>query len=195
MFSYMVINLLSSLNIANYRFSHPWNGAAILGRKEGNVLFNGALNTFYLRLYGVGHMVKDHSDSERGNPLPPHGLLFPSKARVLLYALSHRQDSTYHVLCYTSRGALAGMRNSSMGPPWRIDPTTHRTMTERFYHGATSRSCYLRGVNAAPRTLTWQSLDLVLHQIKSHWQRKEGKKSFINDTLNTFYVTVIWRRI
>ena len=46
-------------------------------RKEGNVLFNDALNTFYLRLYGVGHMVKDHSNSERGNPLPPHGLLFP----------------------------------------------------------------------------------------------------------------------
>ena len=23
------------------------------------------LNTFYLRLYGVGHMVKNHSDSER----------------------------------------------------------------------------------------------------------------------------------
>ena len=33
-------------------------------RKEGNVLFNNALNTFYLRLYGVRHMVKDHSDSE-----------------------------------------------------------------------------------------------------------------------------------
>ena len=30
----------------------------------------------YLRLYGVGHMVKDHSNSERGNLLPPHGLLF-----------------------------------------------------------------------------------------------------------------------
>ena len=29
------------------------------GRKEGNVLFNDALNTFYLRLYGVGHMVKE----------------------------------------------------------------------------------------------------------------------------------------
>ena len=37
-------------------------------------LFNDTLNTFYLRLYGVGHMVKDHSDSERGNPFPPHGL-------------------------------------------------------------------------------------------------------------------------
>ena len=34
--------------------------------KEGNVLFNEALNTFYLRLYGVRHMVKDHSNSERG---------------------------------------------------------------------------------------------------------------------------------
>ena len=27
---------------------------------------------FYLQLYGVRHMVKDHSDSEKGNPLPPH---------------------------------------------------------------------------------------------------------------------------
>ena len=35
-------------------------------RKEGNVLFNDALNTFYLWLHGVGHMVKDHSDSKRG---------------------------------------------------------------------------------------------------------------------------------
>ena len=48
----------------------------LLGRKEGNILFNDALNTFYLRLYGVRHMVKDYSDSEKGNLLPPHGLLF-----------------------------------------------------------------------------------------------------------------------
>ena len=26
-------------------------------------------------LYGIEHMVKDHSDSERGNLLLPHGLL------------------------------------------------------------------------------------------------------------------------
>ena len=44
--------------------------------KEGNVLFNDALNTFYLRLYGVRHVVKGHSDSERENPLPPHGLFY-----------------------------------------------------------------------------------------------------------------------
>ena len=26
-------------------------------------------------------MVKDHSDSERGNPLPPHRLLFPIRSK------------------------------------------------------------------------------------------------------------------
>ena len=79
-----------------------------LFRKEGNVLFNDALNTFYLQLYGVGYMVKDHSDSERENPLPIHGLFFSFSNKGSLYAsadqASHRQDSTYHVLCYTSRG-------------------------------------------------------------------------------------------
>ena len=49
--------------------------------EEGNVLFNDALNTFYLWLYGIRHMVKDHSDSERENPLPPHGLLFPISSK------------------------------------------------------------------------------------------------------------------
>ena len=37
-------------------------------------------------------------------------------ARVLLYAPSRRQDNTYHGLCYTSRGALTGTRNSSVHP-------------------------------------------------------------------------------
>ena len=43
--------------------------------RERSVLFNDALNTSYLRLYGIRHMVKDHSDSEKGNPLLPHRLL------------------------------------------------------------------------------------------------------------------------
>ena len=45
------------------------------------------------------------------------GCSYRLTARVLLYAPSHRQDNTYHGLCYTSRGALAGTINSSMGPP------------------------------------------------------------------------------
>ena len=35
------------------------------------------------------------------------GYSFQLAARVLLYAPSQRQDSTYHGLCYTSSGALA----------------------------------------------------------------------------------------
>ena len=50
-------------------------------RMEGNVLFNDTLNTFYLRLYDVEHMVKDHSDSKRVNLLLPHGLLFPISSK------------------------------------------------------------------------------------------------------------------
>ena len=99
-------------NVWRPRFEHHQRSTR--GReRERNVLFNDALNT--LRLYDVRHMIKDHSDSEKGNPLPPHRLLFPISSKgSFLYAPSHRQDSTYHGLCYTSRGALAGMRNSSM---------------------------------------------------------------------------------
>ena len=62
--------------IYGYMASDIWLRTILIVReRERNVLFNDALNTFYLRLYGVRHMVKDHSDSEKGNPLPPHRLL------------------------------------------------------------------------------------------------------------------------
>ena len=47
----------------------------VLGKKERKILVNDALDTFYLRLYCVGYMTKEHSYSKRGNLLPPlHGL-------------------------------------------------------------------------------------------------------------------------
>ena len=83
-------------------------------------LFNDALNTFHLRLYGVGHMVKDHSDSEsEKNHCHLMGYSFQVAASVLLYVSSHIQDNTYHSLCYTSRGALTGTRNSSSHDPMK----------------------------------------------------------------------------
>ena len=82
---------------------------------EENILFNDALNTFYVRLYGVRHMIKDHSNSKRGNLLPPHRLLFLISSKVSFICIISQTDNTYHGLCYTSRGALAGTRNSSMG--------------------------------------------------------------------------------
>ena len=46
------------------------------GNKGGSVLFNNALDTFYLRLYGVGYMVKDYSDSERKEGRKEGNVLF-----------------------------------------------------------------------------------------------------------------------
>ena len=74
------------------------------------------------------------------------GYSFWLTARVLLYAPSHRQDSTYHSFCYTSRGALAGTRNSSMGPPhegsirqpiapWANTLTTELHLAPHFKYG------------------------------------------------------------
>ena len=70
-------------------------------RERERDVFNDALNTFYLRLYGVINMVKNHSDSERGNPLRPlNGLLFPIISKgFIIYVPSHRHDNTYHGLC------------------------------------------------------------------------------------------------
>ena len=46
------------------------------GRKEMFYLTTHSTH-FILWLYGVRHMVKYHSDSEKGHPLTPHGLFFP----------------------------------------------------------------------------------------------------------------------
>ena len=81
------------------------------GRKEENVLLNDALNTFYLlqwrRTYGTGtpQWVREETRCRH------LGYSFRLTTRVLLYAPSYRQDSTYHGLCYTSRGSLVGTRN------------------------------------------------------------------------------------
>ena len=88
---------------------HRWCSSQ-WGRKE----------MFYLTMHSThfiyGYMVKDHSDSERGETCWCHmGYSFRLTARVPLYAPSHRQDSTYHDLCYTSCGELTGTTNSSMG--------------------------------------------------------------------------------
>ena len=78
-------------------------------KKDGNVLFIDTTQHNLIQLYGVGYMIKDHSDSKRGNPCHHYmGYSFQLTARDLLYAPSDRQDNTYHILCYTSYGPLAG---------------------------------------------------------------------------------------
>ena len=90
-------------------------------------------------------MVTDHSDSERGNPLPPHWLLFPINSNGSFICTFHRQDSTYHGLC----GALAGTKNSSMGPPHEgsirrpIAPWANALTTELHLSPVYNKTAYM----------------------------------------------------
>ena len=59
-------------------------------------------------------MITDHSDSKRRNCCHVMGYTLRLTAKDLLYALSDRQNITYHGPCYTSCGALAEKRNSLM---------------------------------------------------------------------------------
>ena len=68
-------------NVDNHRHTQRYN---ILDKRERekHFLFNDTLNTFYLQLYGVKHMVKDHSDSEKRNLLLPHRLLLSINSTI-----------------------------------------------------------------------------------------------------------------
>ena len=75
----------------------------------GTVLFNDALNTFYSWLYGIRHMIKNHSDRERGNLLSLHGLLFPFSNKVSFICII--PDRLSHTTAFVTPvvGALAEM--------------------------------------------------------------------------------------
>ena len=74
-------------------------------RKGKNVLFNAALNTFYLRLYIIRHQtygngpLRQHEETHCCHYM---GYFFLIATLCLLHAPSHIQDSTYHSLCYTT---------------------------------------------------------------------------------------------
>ena len=92
---------------------------------------------FYLMMHSTcfiyGYMVldewlKDHGDSQRRNLfLPLQGLFFLINTKGSY--MYHPTYNIYHSLCYTSRGALTGMRSSSLSPPCRIDLTTYHTIS------------------------------------------------------------------
>ena len=57
----LILVLLENANIIN---NDNWFGLMEphLGKERMSVLLSDAFNTFYLWLYGVGYMVKDHSE-------------------------------------------------------------------------------------------------------------------------------------
>ena len=72
------------------------------------------MHSTHLQLYVVWHVAKDHPDSKKGNLLQTHGLLFLISCKVLFY-------STHHSLCYTSCGALTGIKDCTMSRPSIIE--------------------------------------------------------------------------
>ena len=63
--------------------------------RKGNVVFNKTLSTFYLWLYGIEHVFKDHRYNERKpTATTSWATLSDLTARDILYAPSHIQDGT-----------------------------------------------------------------------------------------------------
>ena len=71
---------------------------------------------FILRLYHVRHIVKAHLERKPSATITWATL--SDYQQGFFYMHHHRQDSTYHSLCYTSHGALAGTRKSLMSHPF-----------------------------------------------------------------------------
>ena len=108
--------------------------------KEGNVLFNDTLKIIFVTViwrqtYG---MVKDHSDSEIGNPLPPHGLLFLIKKQRFFY-MHHPTHRIAHTTAFVTPVVEHWLEQEIA--QWvhymkdRSDDS-NRTMSERSYHRA-----------------------------------------------------------
>ena len=103
------------------------------GRKEMFYLTTYSTH-FILRLYGVGHMVKDYSDSERGNPLPSHGILFPINSKGSFICTI--PDRIAHTTAFVTPVVEHWLEQEIA--QW-VDPMKDRS-DDPSHHGATSRS-------------------------------------------------------
>ena len=104
-YGYVAISLLRATQITNRNLLLPLYRLIYFVWKEGTSLFNDTFDTFYLGLYGIGHT------NEIGNLLLPlHGVLFSISSKGSFICTLYRQDSTYHSLCYTRHGVLAGTK-------------------------------------------------------------------------------------
>ena len=100
--------------ILPYHSPEILNGS-VLWSLCGNILCGGVVSLsykkqFYLTMHSnfiYGYMTLDIIKHHSYNCRHYMGNSFRLTARGLLYAPPHRQDSTYHGLCYTNRGALA----------------------------------------------------------------------------------------
>ena len=90
---------------------NSWRHSSGTGRKE--MFYLTTHSTHFIYGYVASDIWQSTTQIGRKESRCRHiGYSFRLTARVILYALFHKQDNTYHGLCYTSGGALAGSRNS-----------------------------------------------------------------------------------
>ena len=125
-------------------------------------------STHFIYIYCIGHMVKDHSDSEIGILLLPHGLLIPISSQGYFICTIPQTGWVHH------EGSI---RRS-------IAPWTNALTTE----------LHLTPVPAWSMVrLRWSIADFDFSLFSVFPGRKEVNVLF-NDALNTFYFMVIWRQ-
>ena len=64
--------------------------------------FNDALNTFYLQLYGVIHMVKDHSNSERIHAAATTWAILSNWQQGVFYMHHHLTNRIAHATAFVT---------------------------------------------------------------------------------------------
>ena len=139
-------------------------------RKEGNVLFNNALNTFYLRLYGVGQ-----SDSERRNLAPATWATLSDYQQWFFY-MHHPIDMIVHTTAFVAPV---------------VEHWLWREIAQWVHHEGSIQWPIAPWAN----TLTTE-LRLAPAIIKA-FDQFEGRKEvniLFNDPLKTFLFTVMWRQ-
>ena len=89
--------------------------------KEGrNILFNDALNTFRYDYIGVGHMVKNHIDGERGNPLPSFRGLLVSIDKKLYFYMHYSTDTVTHTTAFVVTGTGWNVKSPKRNVLWTL---------------------------------------------------------------------------
>ena len=87
----------------SYDIRAEWEGVSKVGGRGRKDMFYLTMHSTHL-IYGymASDIVKDHSDSEKGNPLPPHRLLFPINSKGS-FILHHPTDRIAHATAFVGR--------------------------------------------------------------------------------------------
>ena len=143
----------------------------IIGRKkEGNVLFNDALNTFYLMVKWCRTYGKGHSDSERGNRCCHMGLLFPINSTIPQTGWAHTTAFVTPVMEHWLEWEIAQWvhpmkdRSDDPSPPWANALTTE---------------LHLAPVIIGEMVKTWSSVRSLVHLCNA---MTATKKTFLHQS-------------